>query len=73
MHQKRIISLVFSVILSLTILTPAYAADMAMADSETAEVSTYNEYDYIMALKKCSRSAECSSKQFGCCRGNPRI
>lgn len=22
-----------------------------MADSETAEVSTYNEYDYIMALK----------------------
>ena len=51
MHQKRIISLVFSVILSLTILTPAYAADMAIADSETAEVSTYNEYDYIMALK----------------------
>lgn len=51
MHQKRIISLVLSVILSLTILTPAYAADMAMADSETAEVSTYNEYDYIMALK----------------------
>lgn len=51
MHCKRIAPLLFSVLLSLTILTPAYAAEAFTDNSDTTEVSVYNEYDYIMALK----------------------
>lgn len=51
MHRKRIAPLLFSVLLSLTILTPAYAAEAFTANSGTTEVSVYNEYDYIMTLK----------------------
>ena len=51
MHRKRIAPLLFSVLLSLTILTPAYAAEAFTGNSGTTEVNVYNEYDYIMALK----------------------
>ena len=49
MHRKRIAPLLFSVLLSLTILTPAYAAEAFTGNSGTTEVNVYNEYDYIMA------------------------